>query len=648
MWMFDTSTAKWEEIHVKGQVPPARYGHAAVIVEDTMYIIGGRRLTGEPIMDFIAFKIKSKLWFTFPEQGLKWPQKIIDPELAIIDRQIVMLLGEETHSMFTLDTRKIKIMDTDDNRIGDRKIQLTSGGRYSSKGSMSSLSEKRTPTEHQKGLTLTSIFSGEGQAAKRNDSMLMDGNTGSVKLNTNSFDASSGDNTLRIQLRNKNSSSNYSLNGRFRTDEGKISEGFPNLNEASGEDYFTSARSNLAASHSTETTSSHTQDAHYRQQIQSMRLELENVRAALAENVAAAAEKVNSAEKERVTALSEAIYLKIKYEAIASKNVKLLGSVNQLRINELEAQLAHKSRENETLKTQLDKRILQADDALEKAKLSGQELETYKKLNTEFLTQLENATEQLAAIKKSEKLRASEALNALEISNARVDRLNDKVIELEETNEQLCSQLVTVRYLYQNERVINDSVKKQLVLKEQECSTLKSQLALITPLQSLQSLQSSEGSAINQRHMNIDTLYEKMSDPNNEQSDGNHLLKAAYLTSMHSIESYKAALFELRNQLSDSDKKTLRIEMTNSAQEKLLANIQTRLEAFLDVIESSSGSSGGNGRNGNSDSGPPLSEDNSCSNGTNTLLNNIIDVLKTNIIGFEKEIDQIREYYTTG
>ena len=40
-WSFDTSTRKWTELQCTGSIPSARAGHAAVLVDDAMYVFGG-------------------------------------------------------------------------------------------------------------------------------------------------------------------------------------------------------------------------------------------------------------------------------------------------------------------------------------------------------------------------------------------------------------------------------------------------------------------------------------------------------------------------------------------------------------------------------------------------------------------------------
>jgi Galactose oxidase, central domain len=48
-WSFDISTRKWTELQCTGSIPSPRSGHAAVLVDDVMYIFGG--FTGKTYLD---------------------------------------------------------------------------------------------------------------------------------------------------------------------------------------------------------------------------------------------------------------------------------------------------------------------------------------------------------------------------------------------------------------------------------------------------------------------------------------------------------------------------------------------------------------------------------------------------------------------
>ena len=60
-WSFDISTRKWTEIRCTGPIPSLRIGHAAVLVDNVMYVFGGRDPDGTRLGDLTAFDLSSKL-----------------------------------------------------------------------------------------------------------------------------------------------------------------------------------------------------------------------------------------------------------------------------------------------------------------------------------------------------------------------------------------------------------------------------------------------------------------------------------------------------------------------------------------------------------------------------------------------------------
>ncbi len=57
-WSFDISTRKWTELQCTGSIPPPRAYHAAVLVDDVMYVFGG--YDGTYLGDLTAFNLSSK------------------------------------------------------------------------------------------------------------------------------------------------------------------------------------------------------------------------------------------------------------------------------------------------------------------------------------------------------------------------------------------------------------------------------------------------------------------------------------------------------------------------------------------------------------------------------------------------------------
>ncbi len=59
-WSFDISARKWTELQCTGSIPSPRVGHAAVLVDDVMYVFGGRTTGGIDLNDLNAFNLSSK------------------------------------------------------------------------------------------------------------------------------------------------------------------------------------------------------------------------------------------------------------------------------------------------------------------------------------------------------------------------------------------------------------------------------------------------------------------------------------------------------------------------------------------------------------------------------------------------------------
>ena len=59
-WSFDLQTRQWSELQCIGFIPSPREGHAAAIVDDVIYIFGGRGVDGKDLSDLSAFRISSE------------------------------------------------------------------------------------------------------------------------------------------------------------------------------------------------------------------------------------------------------------------------------------------------------------------------------------------------------------------------------------------------------------------------------------------------------------------------------------------------------------------------------------------------------------------------------------------------------------
>lgn len=59
-WCLDLNTRLWTELQCIGYIPVPREGHSAALVDDVMYVFGGRDVGGKDLGDLAAFKFTSK------------------------------------------------------------------------------------------------------------------------------------------------------------------------------------------------------------------------------------------------------------------------------------------------------------------------------------------------------------------------------------------------------------------------------------------------------------------------------------------------------------------------------------------------------------------------------------------------------------
>lgn len=60
-WAYDTKTRQWTELSCSGHIISPRVEHAAAIVDDIIYVFGGRGADGRYLGELAAFTISSKL-----------------------------------------------------------------------------------------------------------------------------------------------------------------------------------------------------------------------------------------------------------------------------------------------------------------------------------------------------------------------------------------------------------------------------------------------------------------------------------------------------------------------------------------------------------------------------------------------------------
>jgi hypothetical protein len=59
-WSFDISTREWTELECTGSIPCPRSGHAAVLIDDVMYVFGGSTMDKTYLDDLFALQLSSE------------------------------------------------------------------------------------------------------------------------------------------------------------------------------------------------------------------------------------------------------------------------------------------------------------------------------------------------------------------------------------------------------------------------------------------------------------------------------------------------------------------------------------------------------------------------------------------------------------
>ncbi|PSR76700.1 hypothetical protein PHLCEN_2v8297 [Hermanssonia centrifuga] len=121
-WVFDTNTRVWSELTCIGFIPSPREGHAAALVDDVVYIFGGRGVDGKDLGDLGAFKLSNQRWYMFQKMGPS-PTARSGHAMASMGSRVFVLGGlggeslnpakpEDPTLIHVLDTKHIKYPGT--------------------------------------------------------------------------------------------------------------------------------------------------------------------------------------------------------------------------------------------------------------------------------------------------------------------------------------------------------------------------------------------------------------------------------------------------------------------------------------------------------------------------------------------------------
>lgn len=128
VWCYDPAVNQWSALDCIGYIPAPREGHAAALVDDVMYIFGGRTEEGTDLGDLAAFRISSRRWYTFQNMGPS-PSPRSGHSMTTVGKSIVILGGEPSSAtttindlgiMYVLDTTKIRYPN--DSQQGSQRI----------------------------------------------------------------------------------------------------------------------------------------------------------------------------------------------------------------------------------------------------------------------------------------------------------------------------------------------------------------------------------------------------------------------------------------------------------------------------------------------------------------------------------------------
>ncbi|KAJ6604468.1 hypothetical protein DFH09DRAFT_1018615 [Mycena vulgaris] len=110
-WAFDLTTRKWSELQCIGFIPSPREGHAAALVDDVIYVFGGRGVDGKDLSDLAAFKISNQRWYMFQKMGPS-PSGRSGHAMAAVGTKVYVLGGESFTPSKTDDSGLVHVLDT--------------------------------------------------------------------------------------------------------------------------------------------------------------------------------------------------------------------------------------------------------------------------------------------------------------------------------------------------------------------------------------------------------------------------------------------------------------------------------------------------------------------------------------------------------
>ncbi|KAJ2893253.1 hypothetical protein IWW38_002924 [Coemansia aciculifera] len=398
LWAFDLELKRWQLVTPNGATPPARYGHASAVVDDCIFIMGGRNLRGEPLTDFFAYKIGSQRWYTFQVSAASWPHQV-DPIFSVVKTRLLLYSGsmprdaEEPPMVYSLDTSKIKIQPEapppEKIKVPEVVVPPTpemvvpppAPERVKTPVAVQAPAPEKAPmpekaptppppsvaekTEAKKielprldvnGFAsvddfelVSPVAASDAEAARealkprqgRRSIVIPQSNGNSPQIADDTVDTLPDPRRLTIQLRNRSSFAAASSE-----------DAAPSVVTPEARDSAARAWAAVAAKHS-QVPGDTPDDARVLGVLLAMRRELAETKQQLGTVSRVAMERVAEAERGRKAALQEAIYLKAKAAALAAGSGPLQAKLGAHRIQELERLYANTLNDNDALRRQL-------------------------------------------------------------------------------------------------------------------------------------------------------------------------------------------------------------------------------------------------------------------------------------------------------
>ena len=138
VWCYDPRPNSWTQLDCVGFIPAPREGHAAALVNDVMYVFGGRTDEGMDLGDLAAFRITTRRWYSFQNMGPA-PSPRSGHSMTAFGKQIIVMAGEpssaprdpmELSMAYILDTAKIRYpADSQNSDRAAAAMRKTSGER---------------------------------------------------------------------------------------------------------------------------------------------------------------------------------------------------------------------------------------------------------------------------------------------------------------------------------------------------------------------------------------------------------------------------------------------------------------------------------------------------------------------------------------